>query len=362
MPTSRIARSRASRRAGRKRGTFRRAKIQRSMTRSATTAPAPSRTVASTSPRRCARIPSKMSEVALLDALPVADDLLAAPHRDDDRLHARGGLLAAPHGLDLVVREGRPDHRGGDPRDGDAQRRGLPLEPRLRGADDLVGGGAHVANQGQVGHDALMLERSVAEAPNDEAALSLRGEERDVRHDHPREAPPGETRELLLDRRREPRLGQRGEVVPRDDHLEPRHERVPLGDVPPLQLDSLAAAATRRERRLLLAHQLEGGMDAGARLLRGPLVVDVDRTLGLRGLDPPPRRRLLVDDRVVAVRLDRRGGRRPERISSRQTMRGRGQQPRGPRRDRCDQQQPQRSPAPVTCGEPRGDAHRCRRM
>ena len=181
---------------------------------SATSAPAPSRTPREHLAAPLRAHPVEHEQVALLDALAVSDDLLAALHRDDDRLHARGRLLAPPRRLDLVVRRasGAPwRSRAAATAARSAAR--LALEPRLRRARDLVASRSRrrgrARGPSRPARPGSAPSRKVAD---DEAPLALGREERDVPDHHPGEPAAREARRApaRLPRRTGPARAPRG--------------------------------------------------------------------------------------------------------------------------------------------------------
>ena len=223
-------------------------------------------------------------EVTLLDPLAVADDLLAALHRDAHRLDARRRLRAPAPGLRLVVHERRPHHGRREPPHRRPQRGGLPLEPHLGGPHDLVARRGEGADEREVGDDALALRRAVAHGAHDEAPVPVGGEEGLVLDDHPGEPLAREPGELPLHRLREARARR----APRDR---------PPGPPP--------AAATRTRR--------------AARRSAGPARRRARRPARARA--PPPRR--------ASARTRRGSARRPRRRRRRRARR-RGARPRPP--------------------------------
>jgi hypothetical protein len=61
-------------------------------------------------------------------------------------------------------------------------------------------------------------------------------------------------------------------------------------------------------------------VDAPRRLVGGAVVLIVDGPLGRDRLRSPARGRVGVDDVVVAIRLDRRGSRKPQRFGPRKAV------------------------------------------
>ena len=110
-------------------------------------------------------------------------------------------------------------------------------------------------------------------------------------------------------------LGTTNSLVAYSDERGPRIITGPDGQriLPSVvYIDPITGEATigdeARQARRLLPHELERGVDPGARLGGGPRVEDVDGPLRLRRLGAAAERRVLVHDVVVAVRLH--GGRR----------------------------------------------------
>ena len=278
-------------------------------------------------------------EVPRLDPLAVADDLLAALHRDADRLHARRRLRApaarSPPGR---ARASAGPWRGASRRTAARSAARLALEPRRGGPRDLV------ARRGEVrarargpADDALALRRAVAHRAHDEARA--RGRRRGA--PRPRTTMPGEPLarepgELPLHRLREARGGERGEVVVADHDLQPRDERVALRRVAPGAARASSRAGAARARAPASSARISSNaawMRAVAPRRRRR------RRARRRGARPAAasvaaaRRRGLVDDVVVAVRLDRRRRGRAERVGAGQAV-GAGRARAGPPRRR----------------------------
>ncbi len=307
--------------------------------------------------------PVEDREVALLDPLAVPDDLLAALHRDDHRLHARRRLLAAPRRLHLIVDEGRPDHRDRDPEHRAAERRGLAVEARRGRPLDLLGRGRDVPHQGGIGQDPLGVRRAPVALADHEPPVAVRRQEREVADHDPVEPAPGQGGELTLHHLREAGRREGGEILGADEDLEAGDEGVVLREEAPLQLDRVLRPVAGRQRRRLLPHDLEGGMDAGHRLVGGAGVEEVDRALREGGLGAVPRGRLGVDDVVVAVGLDRRRGGGAEGLRAGEPVRPGGrEEPRRRRGDHRDEEEPQAAPRPVAPGEAAEQPWSCRWM
>ncbi len=301
-------------------------------------------------------------EVARLDPLPVADDLLAPLHRDRHRLHAGDGVGAAVARLHLVVHERRPEHGEREPLDRGAHGGGLAIEPHARRRGDLPARALEAAHPREVGQDALALQLALAQGPDDDSPLAIRGEERLVLDDHPGEPLLHEAREVALHRLGEAGARERGEVLVAHDELQARDERVAPGRVPRRRV-AVPSRAPGRERSLLLAHEVEGGVDPGGRVRGRPGVVLEDRALGLGRLGAPAGGRRLVHDVVVAIRLDGRWRGRPEGLRARQAARGRRDEQDGcGRRGRRDERDAQELAGPVAAREAREEAARCGQM
>ena len=279
-------------------------------------------------------------QVAGLDGLALVDDPLASLDRDHHGLDPRGGLVAPAPGLGLRREQGRMDHGAGQPDERGGVRRPLLVETGRAGPGHLVAGGGHVPDQGVARDGTLALDLAGQDGALDEAQLAVGGEEVQVLDHLARQAANGQGGEISLGTIREVRLAQGAEVLVADQQLEPGGERASLRPVAADQLRRPGRIGPSRgdQRLLLVAHQLEGRVDAGRRLTGRALVVVVHRPDRGRRLDAPPGGGLGILDVVVLIGAN--GPRRglPERVRTGQPgpVRG-GQQPARGYRDEGDQ-------------------------